>query len=245
MWNARKTGNTLSGKWILRFVFFFAVWLYMVKTPAPNCMSFDPDSSVGKDSSCKCRRPQFDFWVGKIRWRRDRLPTPVFLGFPCGLAGKESACNAGALGSIPGLGKSPGEGRGYPLQDPGLENSMDCIIHGVPKSGHDWVTFTLTAQLCTQWPRYRTSTPENFSVLISNCSQWPRYRTSTRENFSVLISNCWPSWSEATVVLMAHCLVLPVLYQFFFFLSVPWSLWDPSFLARYGTRALGSESSES
>ena len=115
MWNARKTGNTLSGKWILRFFFFFAVWLYMVKTPAPNCMSFDPDSSVGKDSSCKCRRPQFDFWVGKIRWRRDRLPTPVFLGFPCGSDGKESTCNMGGLGSIPGLGRSPGEGKGYPF----------------------------------------------------------------------------------------------------------------------------------
>ena len=41
---------------------------------------------------------QFDFWVGKIPWRRDRLPTPVFLSFPCGSADKESACNAGGLG---------------------------------------------------------------------------------------------------------------------------------------------------
>ena len=49
-----------------------------------------------------------DCWVGKIRWRRDRLPTPVFLGFPCGSAGKESVCNAGDLGSMPGLGRSPG-----------------------------------------------------------------------------------------------------------------------------------------
>ena len=46
-------------------------------------------------------------------------------GFPCGLAGKESACNAGDLGSIPGLERSPGEGKGYPLQYSGLENSMD------------------------------------------------------------------------------------------------------------------------
>ena len=44
----------------------------------------------------------FNSCVGKICWRRDRLPTPVFLGFPCGSAGKESACNAGDLGSIPG-----------------------------------------------------------------------------------------------------------------------------------------------
>ena len=62
------------------------------------------------------------------------LPTPIFLGFPCGLAGKESACSVGDLGLIPGLGRSPGEGKGYPLQYSGLENSMDCIVHGVAKS---------------------------------------------------------------------------------------------------------------
>ena len=55
-------------------------------------------------------------------------------GFPCGSAGKESACNAGDMGSIPGLGRSPGEGKGYPLQYSGLENSLDCIVHGVAKS---------------------------------------------------------------------------------------------------------------
>ena len=56
------------------------------------------------------------------------------MGFPCGSAGKESACNMGDLGSIPGLGRSPGEEKGYPLQYPGLENSMDSIVHGVAKS---------------------------------------------------------------------------------------------------------------
>ena len=45
-------------------------------------------------------------------------------------AGKESACNAGEPGSIPGLGRCPGEGNGYPLQYSGLENSMDCIVYG-------------------------------------------------------------------------------------------------------------------
>ena len=54
--------------------------------------------------------------------------------FSCDSAGKESACNAGDLGSIPGLGRSPGEGNSYPLQYSGLENSMDCIVHGVAKS---------------------------------------------------------------------------------------------------------------
>ena len=51
-----------------------------------------------------------------------------------GSVGKESACNEGDLDSVPGLGKSPGEGKGYPLQYSGLENSMDCIVHGVTKS---------------------------------------------------------------------------------------------------------------
>ena len=80
-------------------------------------------------------QPPFDPWVTKICWRRDRLPTPVFLGFPGGSAGKESANNAGDLGLIPGLGRSPGEAKGCPLQYPGLENSMDCTVHGVAKSG--------------------------------------------------------------------------------------------------------------
>ena len=48
--------------------------------------------------------------------------------------GKESACNAGDTGLIPCLGRSPGEGKGYPLQYSGPENFMDCIVHGVAKS---------------------------------------------------------------------------------------------------------------
>ena len=55
-------------------------------------------------------------------------------GFPYGSAGKESACNVGHLGLIPGLGRSPGEGKDYPLQYSGLETSMDYIVHGVAKS---------------------------------------------------------------------------------------------------------------
>ena len=75
-----------------------------------------------------------DSWVGKIPWRRDRLPIPVFLGFPGGSAGKESACNVGDLGFIPGLGNPSGEGKGYPLQYSGLENSVEGTVHGVAKS---------------------------------------------------------------------------------------------------------------
>ena len=57
-----------------------------------------------------------------------------YLGFPGGSAGKESACNAGDLASIPWLARSPGGGKGYPLQYSSLENSMKCTVHGVAKS---------------------------------------------------------------------------------------------------------------
>ena len=55
-------------------------------------------------------------------------------GFPDSSVGKESACNVGDLGWIPGLGRSPGGGNSYPLQYSGPENSMDCIVHGVEES---------------------------------------------------------------------------------------------------------------
>ena len=78
-------------------------------------------------------------WFEPTRWdwnpafsRVNTLTTS--LGFPGGSAGKESSRNAGDLGFIPGLGRSSGEGNGYPLQYSGLENSMDCIAHGVTKS---------------------------------------------------------------------------------------------------------------
>jgi len=56
----------------------------------------------------------------------------IVLGFPGG--SEESACNVGEVGSIPGLGRSPGGGNGYPLQYSGLKNSIDCIVHEVTKS---------------------------------------------------------------------------------------------------------------
>ena len=77
----------------------------------------------------------FNLWVGKIPWRRERLPTPVFWPensmdyspwyFPGGSDSKVFAYNAGDLGSILGLGRSPGEGNGYPLQNSCLENSKN------------------------------------------------------------------------------------------------------------------------
>ena len=95
------------------------------------------DSSIEcKESTCNAEDPrlQFNFWIGKNCWRRDRLSTPVFLGFSCGSAGKESTCNVRDLGLIPGLGRSPGKGKGYALQYSGLEISMDFLVYGVANS---------------------------------------------------------------------------------------------------------------
>ena len=86
----------------------------------------------------------------------DRLPTPVFLGFPCGSAGKESCCKAGDLGSIPRLGRSPRDGKGYPLQYSDLENSMDDTVHGVAKSWtglSDFISLTFLSHV-SFWDPY-------------------------------------------------------------------------------------------
>ena len=82
---------------------------------------------------CYCCRTESVPFKRKICRRSVRLPTLVVLGFPCGSAGKDSNCNAGDLGLNPGLGRSLEKGKGYPLQDSGLENSMDYIVHGVAK----------------------------------------------------------------------------------------------------------------
>ena len=87
---------------------------------------------------------------------RDFSGSPV--GFPCGSAGKESACNVGDLGSIPGLGRSPGEGKGYSCQYSGLENSLDCIVHGVAKSWTRLSDFHSFISLAVQWLRLHAST---------------------------------------------------------------------------------------
>ena len=89
-------------------------------------------SSVIPFSSCLQSFPLLESFLHHIRW-------PKYWSFnfsisTCGSAGKESACNMGDLGSTPGLGRSPGEGKGYPLQYSGLKNSMDYTVHGVAKS---------------------------------------------------------------------------------------------------------------
>ena len=84
-------------------------------------------------------------------------------GFPDSSVGRESACNAGNPGSIPGSGRSPGEGNGYPLQCSGLENSVDCVVHGFTKSWTQLSEFhftlkALSGKLMTlSFPIFQTS----------------------------------------------------------------------------------------
>ena len=74
----------------------------------------------------------FEYWKScSLFYKRKLLWIVIYF---CGSADIESTCNAGDLGSILGLGRSPGEGKGYPLQYSGLENSMDYVVHGVTKS---------------------------------------------------------------------------------------------------------------
>jgi len=97
------------------------------------------------------RRLQFNAWIGKIPWRRDRLPTLVFLGFPGGSDGKESACNARVLCLIPELGRSLEERNGNVLQYSCLENSMD---RGA------WQL------ICSPWGCKESDTPSDFHFEI-------------------------------------------------------------------------------
>ena len=84
-------------------------------------------------------------WIHGRLQEEDILNLVTTLGFPGSSAVKESACNTGDLGSIPGLGRYPGEGNVYPLQYSGLENSMDCIVHGVANSDFH---FHMTILMC-------------------------------------------------------------------------------------------------
>ena len=98
-------------------------------------------------------------------WRRDRLPTPGFLGFPCGSGGEKSAFNVGDLSSVPGLGRSPGEGKGYSFQYSGLKNSMNSIAHGIAKSRTRLSNFHLTS-LHGSFPVGNTPSPAEMVAVV-------------------------------------------------------------------------------
>ena len=122
----------------------------------------------------------------EVPLEKDRLPTPVFMGFPGGSAGKGSACNLRDVDLIPGLGRSPGEGKGYPRQYSGLENSMGCIVDGVSKSRtrlSDFrfhCHFSLTSMIGNNVIRFAFTTLIHHSV--ENSSQQGKERVRKGKN---------------------------------------------------------------
>ena len=107
------------------------------------------NTGVGSLSLLQGIFPTQELNLGLLHCRQN-LYQLSYEGFPCASAGKESPCNAGDLGSIPGLGRSPGEGKGYPLQYSSLENSMDCKVLGVAKTV---IQFTCAMQIsCLDFP---------------------------------------------------------------------------------------------
>jgi len=128
-----------------------------------------------------CKRPQFNFWVRMIPWRRDRVPTPIYLGFSGGSDSKESNCNAGDLGLIPGLWTSPGVGNGNPLQYSCLEN-----LHGQRnlagyspwgRKGPDMTKWLITAQYKMWIHLYFYFCPQNDGALLQPRGIWWRGRS--------------------------------------------------------------------
>ena len=97
-----------------------------------------------------------------------------------GSAGKEFDCNMGDLDSIPGLGRSPGEGKGSPLQYSGLENSVNCIVHGSQRVRHDRVTLTFTTQ------KMRCPKQRWLAVDMGPAIQWRLLQAWSLNNQSVL-----------------------------------------------------------
>ena len=109
-------------------------------------------------------------------------------GFPGGSAGKESACNVGDLGSIPGLERSPREGNGHPLQYSGLENSTDCIVHGVAKSQTQLSDFHFVSEVCVTgvFKSYQSTqvwgTTKHVNRFLSNHKRLLRNRSTHSAN---------------------------------------------------------------
>ena len=119
---------------------------------------FLPNASDGSDAPARASTGRAAFAaspLGRLCGFPQSIQPPFNKGFPGGSAGEESACNVGDLGSIPGLGRSPEEGNGYPLQYSGLENSTDWTVHGVAKSGTRLRDFrfhpVITPQRCQRW----------------------------------------------------------------------------------------------
>ena len=118
------------------------------------------------------------------------------MGFPCGSAGNKSACNAGDLGSIPGLGRSPREGKGYPLQYAGLENSMD---YGVAKSRIQLRDFHITSHHITSKSILQSMVP-----LMGDLRFWVLFSLKKKSGISFSVDlNKW-YWTSLHVSIIGH-----------------------------------------
>ena len=115
-----------------RFFFFFQVRILLkISSRKDDYLTLGhPAKQVWKS----CLMTQIQILASNNVWKSKITSGLWTEGFPCGSAAKESTCNVGDLGLIPVLGRPPGEGKGYPLQYSGLENSMDYIVHGVAKT---------------------------------------------------------------------------------------------------------------
>ena len=119
--------------------------------------------------------------------------------FPCGSDGKESACDVTDPASIPGLGRSPGEGNGNPLQYSCLENFMDrgawwASVHGAERVGHDWVTKLVLTVLQRVWHIcHLWEDPKSYSTSLSIL--WTQGTNYFKGQFSLSINclciKCW------------------------------------------------------
>ena len=108
-------------------------------------------------------------------------------GFPGGSDGKVSACSAGDLGSIPGLGRSSGEGKGYPFQDSGLENSVDCIDHGVAKSRWTRLSYFHSVRL-SEGPSGQAETSSPVEARLHTLGCFSMIRTYSFLLYSLLVN---------------------------------------------------------
>ena len=126
-----------------------------------------------------------------ISWHSGILETHSVMGFPGGSDGKESACSEGDLGLIPGLGRSPGEGNGYPVPFSGLENSMDCIVIGAAKS---WTQSSMieVANLKYWWTTICLPVP--FIIKSLNWRCWESWNLMLRNSNHLLFSSFKMTW---------------------------------------------------
>ena len=171
-------------------------------------------------SKVQVQRPWGRNIWGKVKWlQRDksglrktskgegsRKEVARFLGFPCGSAGRESSCSAGDLASVSELGRSHGEGKGYPLQYSGLEKSMDCIGHGEAESDTaEWLSLSKSD--------YKGPESELFgspSILMSLQKFWVALTDGCLKGWMVLAAVCRQEYkgsasNETGEVVFCHC----------------------------------------